>query len=239
MSFEAALHDHFPGALPVQAALSRVGTALYRHGFSRSQALAIVSLCRDEISGPLLREIQQGWGDVFHLGGLAGMPAGGRTALGAALDHAPRTGGRERVVCLALTHIALGRDGEIGVCARAGRTEPSKACGALVKAQARLVDGPPPPTVDPDDAEFALLLARLAPRVAVGTPVDLVTLTRTLHDVIADDLARLLQATVDPGRTDYAVATGILVHGPQGRDHTWPGQLYVVMGGQRSDLALG
>ena len=74
---------------------------------------------------------------------------------------------------------------------------------------------------------------------APGAPTDLVTLTRLVHGLIVEDVATCIAATIDPARTDCAVATGILVHGPQGRDHIWPGEVYVILGGVRQDLALG
>jgi len=238
MSFDQSLAAHFPGAMPLVGFVGRSHSALYRLGFQRGNTLIGVILCRDELTAPLRRELYATWGDGFDGSSLAALPTFGRTGLVAAVDHAPIRDGRTRLVWFAFPHIAIARDGAIGPCARPGRDAPSSACGALELIRRELAEGSFDPTFHSDFIEYTLLKARLAPRVGSVPPPDLATLTRLLHKVIVEDLTRQLTQVHDETGGDHALVTGILIHGPDGHDHVWPGPSYAVVRGDRTTLAV-
>jgi len=236
MSFQQVLDAQFPGSIPMQAYFSRLQTALYRHSFTRERALLVVGLCRDELTSHVTQELIAAWGNGFVMNGLAGMLSGGVTSLTAAARHAPMRDGRERLILVAQTHVAIGMHGEIGVCSRPGQMGVSTACGALTALSASIASGEPPNTADPDDAEYHWLWRRLAPRFEAGVAPDLVDLTKVAHEAIVGDAGRMLERAIDTEVADYAVATGVQIHGPGGRDYIWPGVLYVVAGGEHETV---
>jgi len=235
MSFDEVMAQRFDGALQVQSYVSHLQMALYRHGFDRTSSLLALALCRDELHGRLQDELLRAWGGGFMLNGLAGMLCGGVTSLKAAAAHTPIRDGRERLLCVAQTHVAVGAGGEIGLCARRGRPGPSIACGALAAVAVSMATGAPPETVDPDDTEFTWVWRRLARRFSADEKPDLLGLTFAAHDAIVEDTRRLLALVMDTERADYAIATGITVHGPTGREYVWPGALCVVARGELTE----
>ncbi|MEZ4433677.1 MAG: hypothetical protein R3F65_14820 [bacterium] len=236
--FATACATHFPGTRPADDYVAATVAATRAHGFTADNTIACVGLCRDEMSRALRRTIQEAWGEAFNFGGLAGMLFLGRTGFMAAHAHAPIEGGRERYVYYAMPHIALGAQGEIGVCRRPGRSEPSKACGALEAFLNELRGGRVRLTLDPLDLEQTILQQRLMEVVPHDHWPDLVEITHAAHDVIRADLIRMIELTVDPAQADYAVFTGVKIHGPDG-GYVQPRDAWAMVGGVRTKLDLG
>ena len=139
----------------------------------------------------------------------------------------------------ALPHIAIGPDGEFGLYYRPGRQKASHACGALMAFQHELESGSLQLAPDPDDIEQSVLKRNLLRKIRYGDVPNLLSLTRIAHDVILEELERMIHLTVDPTRSDYGLFTGIQIHAPEGRHFVWPGAAYVVMGGKRLSLSAG
>jgi hypothetical protein len=239
MTFDQVLAERFPNSVTATSFASRSHSALYQAGFHRSNTLTCVALCRDELTQPLRRTLDNLWGDGFDASALAGVPSLGRVGLSAAAGHTPVSGGRGRLVVYALTHIAIGRDGELGASSRQGRTDGSSACGALAAVRQAAEDGAFGAELDAAEPEFSLLRTHLSPRMPPDRVPDLAELTNIAHDVIADTLTRDLEAVVDTDGTDYGLVTGVLVHAHAGREFVWPGRMYAVVSGERRDLSLG
>jgi hypothetical protein len=237
MSFETTLSTHFPGALFEADFVARTAAVLGTHGFTKGNAIACVAVCRDELTRPLAAQIERTWGEAFNFSGLAGMLFLGKTGFGAAQHHAPNFDGRERYVFFALPHIAIGANGEIGLCQRAGRSGPSNACGALAALQKALQQGLTTLEIDQDDLEMSWLRRRLATKLSVNQKPDLLALTRLAYDAILEDLERTVSQTVKTDHADYGVITGVQVHGP-GINYTWPGTMYAMVNGKRHNLSL-
>ncbi len=70
MSFQDAVSTHFPGAILGRDFVHRSHQALLRHGFSADRAIACVGVCRDEVTRPLVDEIERVWGPPFTFSGL-------------------------------------------------------------------------------------------------------------------------------------------------------------------------
>lgn len=238
MRFTATLKRHFPEAVPEEAFVAWSFAALAHWGFSAENTIACVGACRDEIARPLFRLVQALWGEAFNFASLGGMLLAGRTGFSAAAQHAPTLHGRQRYVYYAFPHIGIGEDGAIGRTQRPGQDEPSLACGALAALHADLHASDAPAGLDMDDIEQSLLKLRLTRALNGRLPSDLVDLTYTAHDAVVADLEHLIALMLDPAVCDYAVLTGIQIHGPARRHHVWPGRAYAVINGQRHTLKV-
>lgn len=237
MSFDDVVERHFPGSLPEKHFVRRAAVTLIRqHGFTPANTLACVGVCRDELCRSLFDEVEEMWGEAFDVCSLAGVLTIGRTGFAAARAHAPLVQGRSRFVFFLFSHIGISAEGEMGVAMRPGREEPSAACGALVALQADRQSDAKPPAIDWMDPEQSYLRARLARVKGLGASADLLELTQAAHHASVEDLGGLMSSAVDRQREDYAVVAGIQIHGPGGRDLTWPGASHVVVQGTRSEI---
>jgi hypothetical protein len=214
--------------------------ALWPLGFTRESTLACVATCRDEISQSKFEHVRETWGHSFNLAGLAGIPFAGKTGFGAALAHGPQLDGRERYVFYAGPHIGIGSNGEPGVAEREGRQAPSTACGALLGLLGELREDRLGPVDDVDDVEQGMIRRNVGGSYAsLGAAVpDLFELTRRTHDVILDDIRRILASTIDPAKADHAVITGVQIHGPGMTNYIQPRTMYAVVNGASLPLAL-
>jgi hypothetical protein len=240
MSFTNVLRDRFPGAMDEREFVRTTQQVLQPHGFMRESTLACVATCRDEISQSKVDHVRALWGHSFNLAGLAGMTFAGKTGFGAALGHAPQVNGRERYVFYAGPHVGIGPDGEPGVVEREGRQDPSMACGALLGLLGELQGNRLGAIHDSDDVEQGLI------RKQIGAPLmssqealpDLFELTHLTHDVILNNVERILAATIDPSKVDHAVITGIQIHGPGMKNYIQPCVTYAVVDGVRRPVSL-
>ncbi|MFQ5612268.1 MAG: hypothetical protein ACE5H9_09070 [Anaerolineae bacterium] len=212
--------------------------AMRRYDFNAENTIACVGLCRDEVTRSLIDGIQETWGEAFNFSSLAGMLFLGKTGFEAAHHHAPLMDGRERYVYFTMPHIAIGPQGEIGLCYRAGRAEASGACGALMAFRQEMAGGKLSLELDPFDLEQSLLKQSLFRKIEYGQVPDLVTLTRFARDVILEDLEQMVALTVDAGHSDYAIFSGVQIHGPEGKNYVAPGVMVAVVGGKREDITL-
>jgi hypothetical protein len=240
MSFDTVLRDTFPGAVDEREFVRATHQALQPLGFLRESTLVCVATCRDEISQSIVDHVRELWGLSFNLAGLAGMPFAGKTGFGAALHHAPQVDGRERYVFYAGPHIGIGPEGEAGVVERKGRQEPSMACGALLALLGELQDDRLGAMDDSDDVEQGVIRKHIGgPLVSARDALpDLIGLTHLTHDVILNDVERILAATVDPSKADHAVITGVQIHGPGMKNYIQPRTMYAVADGSRRSVAL-
>ncbi len=238
MDFQQALNLHFPQALSEEAFIQRSYDALLRHGFNGQNSIACVSVCRDEITRSLVDSIQAVWGEAFNFSSLGGMVFLGKTGFTAAHHHAPADQGRERYVYFAMAHIAIGKRGQVGICNRAGRSGPSGACGALIAFREEILKGRLNIELDMEDIEQSLLKQRLLTKIPYGEIPDLVKLTQITYRVIVEDFQHMVKLTVNPAANDYAILSGIQIHGPECAQYVWPGEMYVMKAGERSLLVL-
>jgi hypothetical protein len=234
--YAEVLREHFPAVYREAEFVEASYRALNEFGFTADNAIAAVCLCRDEISQTLKSTVAQTWGEAFNLSSLGGMFFAGRTGLMAAMHHAPHGNGKERFVFYAFSHIAIDADGRLGVCKRKGIPE-SVACGALNAFRKEMAEGKLSVAMDHSDIEQSLLKMRLMREIHYGTVPDLLQLTLLTRQVIQTDLERELQAIVNMATSDYAVLTGVQIHGPDG-NYAAPSSCYAVVDFIRQDLAF-
>ena len=209
MGFEEVLKENFNPVLKEVDYVRKTYNILKEFGFNDDNSIASVCVCRDEISQPLVSLIKDKWGEAFNLSSLAAMFFAGKTALLAAMHHAPIVGGKERYVYYAFPHIAIGSDGRLGVCKRRGRKEKSSACGALNVFLKEMSGGKLNLLMDNEDVEQSLIKMRLLREIPYGHIPDLLELTKITQKVIQTDLEQALKKVVDTSKSDYAFFTGI------------------------------
>ena len=236
--FALALQQCFPGAMPETVYVGRTYERLFELGFDDVNTFACVSVCRDELTSPLVRKVTAAWGEAFNFSSLAGMVFMGRTGFRAALHHAPACDGRTRYCFFALPHIAISQSGTVGRCHRSGQDTASSACGALSAFRAEIEGGSPSLELDREDLEQSLLKRRLSEHLEPGARPSLPALTRLALEVITSDLEHLIGLEIDTEKSDYAVLTGVQIHGPGGRDFVAPSAFYAVVDGRRLDLTV-
>jgi len=137
---KAVLHDSFPGAMPGHVIEGKAYDCLKEHGFTADNTLFADCSCPDEVNhddpeDDISSIFTKRWGEVFNLGGLAGLPFTGKTGWGAFSAHCPKDG---NIVVLFAPHVGISSDGEVGKVYRTGQDHSSSACGASIGALAHL-----------------------------------------------------------------------------------------------------
>lgn len=227
MGFEEVLKNYFDNVYTEVEFVKKTYNALRKFGFNDDNSIAAVCVCRDEISQSIRSIVKHVWGEAFNLSGLGGMFFAGKTALKAAMHHSPNEGGRERYVYYAFSHIAIDEEGRMGYCRRKGIPE-SMACGALCGFLGELSEKKIDVSIDEGDIEQSHLKMRLLKEIPYGSVPDLLELTRIAQKVILADLEKAINSVVDTKKSDYALITGIQVHGPE-NTYVQPGTCYAMI----------
>jgi len=201
-------------------------------GYTGNNSLALISMCRDEITRPFVDAADQLWGNSFSIASLAGMVMCGKTGFAAGLSHAPTEDlgedGLEKYVFIVGPHIAIDSKGEIGKVARVGRTGLSGACGAVMAFQAELTGGTLTTQGDEVDLELNLMKQRILSQLQFGSSVpSLVDLTKAAHNRILIDTKTTASYAVDPKKSTAAYLSGVLIHGPDYSHYFWPAHFEV------------
>lgn len=225
--FTETLQKHFPGSILLDEYMETTYEKLLPLGFTDDNTFACVSVCRDEITKPLLDKTDDVWGEVFNFSSLAGSLTLGKTGFAAAASHAPVIDGKERYVFIAMPHIAISQNGEIGIVYREGRTSASHACGALDAIVSEINNGKVHLKLDFDDLEQSILKTKIFEKLNYGEKPDLVGITKITHEIIQEDLERLIEVA-DKEPFDYAVLTGVMIHGPKDSNYVYPQSFYAV-----------
>jgi hypothetical protein len=229
--------DAFPGAIPVDDYVKRTFEAVLPYGLVSANTLAMVGLCRDELTDAVAEPVRAAWGPPFRMSGMAGMLFLGMAGMRAAQFHAPGQDGRQRFVVYVMPHIGIGADGTIGYVRRPGQDKTTTACGALMAFLAELEAGRMLSDLDPYDLEMSLLRQRLIRAIPYGDIPDIVALTTIARDCILEDLVRTAARMHSWRGADIAVFSGIQIHTSEG-DYVQPGHSSVRIGGTDSDHVL-
>ena len=209
------VRQHFPTALGADDFMQRLEVALFAHGFTGENSIAMSNLCRDEITSGLKHRIDHVFGSSFNTNGLGGVLTCGVTGVKAGLSHSPvsASSGKERYVFFSFPHIAIDAAGAVGAIARPGRPGGSCACGALdaalgdIRRDGLEANCLQPGLHDPLDPEYSILKQRLARRIRYEgltdeqvEALDLCEMTRVADRTITDDLEYLIKHSVDVRR---------------------------------------
>jgi hypothetical protein len=226
--FFAVIEKHFPGTLPLEEYMKKTFEVLNTYGFEDENTMGMVALCRDEITEPLFNEVVQYWGKTFNCCSLGGFLTIGRTGLHAAAAHTPIYDGIRRFTFYGMPHIAISRYGEIGKVYREGIDKPSHACGSLDLIVNELKTGHFNMILDLDDLEESLIRQKILSHIKYGGKPNLIRMTKLACNIISMDIKNLLLKQLNPGIFNYAVMTGIMIHGPMDSNWVYPRNFYVV-----------
>lgn len=124
------VNSAYPGSLTNADLVSKVKSALDKHGYGKTTLLAS-SLCCDEVNRILEKDFAAVYGDNFSMGGLAGFSFGGVTSFGAMAHHIPKDGS-----CLVVygPHVGVDSEGAVGKVNRRGRDGSGACCGSAAAA---------------------------------------------------------------------------------------------------------
>lgn len=242
-AFQTSLQKFFPGSYGLEEFVFRTKETLVSKGFyPRVNTLVCIGLCRDEITSPFEEEIEAMWGQGFICGSLGGMLFCGNTGFAAAHHHAPATG---YFIYYCFTHIAIDHEGLVGSVyrTRSGMNEKTTACGALAAFAAEIASGKLNTTFDENDIEMSMLKEHVIKKTGLSTDAanapDLLAVTMAAYKTITIDLERHVQHDAEKfkGR-QYALFTGVQIHGPDGSDYCWVGKASLLIKGVLSPLVL-
>ncbi|CAM4768547.1 unnamed protein product [Rotaria magnacalcarata] len=201
-----------------------------------------VGLCRDEITSPFEEEVEAMWGQAFICGSLGGMLFCGKTGFAAAHHHAPETA---RIVYYCFTHIAIDNLGMIGTVyrTRSGMNEKTTACGALAAFTSEIASNKLNLHFDEEDIEMSMLKKHIVKATGLSTDStnapDLLAVTMAAYETITIDLERHARHDAEKFKErQYALFTGVQVHGPDGSDYCWLGKASLIINGVQSPLTL-
>ena len=141
---QSALDKWFPGALTGEEAEDCVYKQLVTRGYNADNTLYCDVSCPDEINHDNAEEDMTGlmitrWGEIFPLGGLAGLPFTGKTGWHAFSSHCPNDG---NIVVMFAPHVGIDMEGNVGKVLRDGQDGASAACGAAIGSLAALKANP-------------------------------------------------------------------------------------------------
>ncbi|HAJ58599.1 MAG TPA: hypothetical protein DCP31_04515 [Cyanobacteria bacterium UBA8543] len=226
-AFHQTLQTHFPGAVPMNKYMRKTFQGLSAYGFCDENTMGMIAICRDEIAEPLFTEVIRYWGKTFNCCSLAGFVMMGKTGLAAAKDHTPTVDGIRRFTFYAMPHIAISRHGDVGKVYRDGLQKASHACGALEAIVEELACGHLKLEMDMQDIEQTIIRQKILSTLTYGEKPDLIEITKLAANIISTDVKNLLN-TLDSSVFNYAVMTGIQIHGPLGTHWIYPQDFYVV-----------
>ena len=242
-AFQTALQKHFPGAHGLEEFVFSTKQTLVPKGFyPHVNTLVCVGLCRDEITSPFEGQIEAMWGQGFVCGSLAGMLFCGKTGFSAAHHHAPSDG---RFIYYCFTHIGIDQQGTVGSVyrTRSGMNEKTTACGALAAFTAEIASNKLNLKFDENDIEMTMLKKHIVKSTSLSTdaanPPDLLKVTMAAYETITMDLERHARQDSEHFKDrQYALFTGVQIHGPDGSDYCWLGKSSLLSKGVISPLAL-
>ena len=242
-AFQDSLQKHFPGAYTLEEFVFQTKQTLVQKGFyPHVNTFVCVGLCRDEITSPFEEEIEAMWGQAFICGSLGGMLFCGKTGFSAAHHHAPDTG---RIVYYCFTHIAIDHEGLIGSVyrTRSGMNERTTACGALAAFTAEIAANKLNLSFDEDDIEMCTLKKYIIKKTGLSTDAarapDLLQVTMAAYQTITGDLERYARLDAEKFKDrQYALLTGVQIHGPDGSDYCWLGKASLLVKGTFTPLTF-
>jgi len=136
LQIEESLARHFPTAKPMPDMEYAAFDVMKSLGANGVNTLLAESSCPDELNhnnfgSDLFDMMGNRFGEVFHLGGLAGVPFTGAAGFNAFNHHVPKDG---NIFVVYAPHVGITEQGVVGKVHRPGQDHATSACGASVGA---------------------------------------------------------------------------------------------------------
>lgn len=254
-AWKARMHEtacrHFPGARSSAETVEQITAVLAARGYTPESLLFAQSVCPDEINheeGDITDRLIRWMGEVFHMGGLAGIPFSGKTGFGAFAHHVPDSGG---CFVLMAPHVGLDDEGNLGRYSRIGQAGgPGAACGAAVGAwnfcsSCSGDNDMPDLATSFDDYQMAFLknkiYERRDPILAAGPPgsnEQQSELVHQTHKIGMEMLDRIVHVDFGDESASLVIFTGIQINMPDPlEDYFQPLNFFILhKNGTKEDL---
>ncbi|CAB9500553.1 Inherit from NOG: Low-co2 inducible protein [Seminavis robusta] len=243
---ETKVEKHFPGALPSQGILDKVSVTIEARGLTPENTLYAQSVCPDEINhepGDITNLFTEYLGEVFHLGGLGGIPFTGKTGFGAYSHHVPEGG---HCFILLAPHIGLDSGCNFGMYDREGQASAGAACGAAIGALGYCKACKPLPdlTTAQDDYQMSYIIHKVHQckhEILAETTDNAVQarLAHHMHKVATEMLDKIVSLDFGGPESTLTILTGVQINMPEPmEDYFQPLEFYVKEknGGDTVDL---
>eukprot|EP00977_Amphora_coffeiformis_P005365 scaffold1143_cov177-Amphora_coffeaeformis.AAC.21 len=171
-------------------------------------------------------------GEVFHMGGLAGIPFTGKVGFGAFSHHVPDNG---HCAVLLAPHIGIDNQGKLGAYSRDGQSHSGSCCGAAVGAYVYCRAGKAPPSlaVDPELYQFNYIINQVHDHMddIVGETecAKQASLARYMHKIGTNLLDKCVGTDFGSEQSTLVVLTGIQINMPRPfTDYFLPMEFYIL-----------
>lgn len=239
-AFTAQLNSLFPGAVSLGELVADLTADIANYEFTPGDAIPMISVCRDEITRPLVDAVEALWGNSFNLGSIAAMIFTGTTGLGAGMHHAPDIDEVERFLFIVAPHIAISDAGVVGKVWRPGVPTISSACGSLIGFLGEMNSGTVNFQLNTTDLEQSMMKGQMSTHFQYGTIPALQDLTKDAQVLILSQLTAALATFNLVGTAEYIVVSGVQIHGPNAANFFWPTNYYLVdLTGKTNQLNIG
>ena len=237
---------HFPGSLPSADVLKQVSKAIEVRGFTPENTLFAQSVCPDEINheaGDITNLFSEYLGEVFHLGGLAGIPFTGKTGFAAFSHHVPDDG---HCFVLMAPHIGIDDALLLGKYSRLGQSDAGSACGAAVGALAHCCANKAIPDAAevPEDYQMAYIIQEVNRckekilEVAKDENTKQAELARQMHTIANKMLRKIVNVDFGSEQSTLAILTGIQINMPEPMEDYFQPLSFYVMDKQGQEMHL-
>lgn len=221
MKVVADLWTYFPGARSSAQVLQGYQRVVEKRGYTPENTLFAQSICPDEVNheeGDITNLFTEYCGEVFHMGGLAGIPFTGKVGFGAFSHHVPDGG---HCAILLAPHIGMDDQGRLGLYSRHGQSHSGSCCGAAVGAYAHCRAGKEVPdlAVNPEFYQFNYIINQVhrGMESIQGETEDAkqASLARLMHKTGTDLLSKCVSMDFGTDQSTLIVLTGIQINMPR------------------------
>jgi hypothetical protein len=223
LNISSKARQYFPSARTGSWVLKNSVRVLKDYGMNAENTLYAQSLCPDEINhelGDISTLFSSFLGEVFHMGGLAGIPFTGKTGFGAFSQHVPDGG---NLFVLMAPHIGISDRCALGHYSRDGQSTDGAACGASVGAYGHCCSGKaiPDSEEDPADYQMNFIIAEINKRMEKikekGDNSDAIQaeLCMQTYDIGKTMLDQVCSTSFGNGKGCLVVLTGVQINMPR------------------------
>lgn len=194
---DALARKFFPKAIVNLDVLDKLTPVMDKLGMNQENTLFAHSICPDEINheiSDITHVLAQFMGEMFVMGGLAGIPFCGRTGFMAFSHHAPVDG---NVFILYAPHVGIASEsGQCGFVVRDGQNCQSTACGAAIGAYNQILADPTVggPELSEDDfqMDFVRREVKKSAESITNSAEPMAQLAHVVFDVVDKALHRII-----------------------------------------------
>lgn len=221
-TIKAVIEENFPGSLSSADTLKKISKVMEDRCHTDDNTLFAQSVCPDEINhepGDITNLFTEYFGEVFHLGGLGGIPFTGKTGFAAYSHHVPEDG---HCFILMAPHIGLDSALDLGKYDREGQSSSGAACGAAIGALCHCQANKPMPDLmaAENDYQMSYIIhkvnqAKDAILKGEGANTQQALLATHMHEVAKTMLDKIVTLDFGGSNSTLTILTGIQINMPE------------------------